>query len=208
MESNFSLFLISVCYDFLMSRELTVKGVVVGRRIAGEESLRVHLYTDQLGLVSCVAKSARTERSKLRPHLLIGSFGVYSLVKGKDVWRVTGAWETDNVFYSRSRVQNEGSARVFQTVRQFVRGEGSDPYLFSVLWNFAHRTRNINDEDVRDAECLAALRILASLGYVEESQSVSEFLDASYESETLLRARSARQELVRSINAGIKASHL
>ncbi|TAJ15058.1 hypothetical protein EPO56_01380 [Patescibacteria group bacterium] len=192
-----------------VGRKITLQGIIVSRRQSGEGSVRVAFYTDALGLVYALARSAREERSKLRPHLQVGTSGTFTLIKGKDVWRITGAVNTENVFFSlKSSFSKEATARVLKIVRQFVRGEGSDPYLFSTLMNFLHATPRIESELVQDAECIAVFRVLSALGYVREDEITGSFLDTTYDEKVLKHARTVRTELVQSINEGISASGL
>lgn len=193
-----------------VNREITLKGIVVARRSSGEGSVRVSIYTDALGLVSALAKSAREERSKLRPHLQIGTLGTFTLVKGKDVWRVTGAVNTKNAYFTLlEKPEAQGaSARVLGIVRQFIRGEGSDPYLFSALFAFFRALPDMETEYIPEAECIVVLRTLAALGYVGEDAHMMPFLEISY-SPTLLRTvRVSRKSLIHLINEGISASGL
>lgn len=192
-----------------VGRKITVEGIIISRRSSGEGSVRVTFYTDALGLVYALARSAREERSKLRPHLQVGTSGTFTFIKGREVWRVTGAVSAENVFFSlKSSFSKEATARVLKIVRQFVRGEGSDPYLFSTLINFLHAMPQIESESVQDAECVAVLRVLSALGYVREDTMTSVFLDTRYDENVLTRARRVRAELVHSINEGISASGL
>ncbi len=193
-----------------VAREVTVRAIVVARRSAGEGSVRISLYTDSLGLISALAKSAREERSKLRPHLQVGTTGVFSLVKGRDVWRVTGATSTENSYFALAgkKSAQEAAARVIAIVRQFIRGEGSDPYLFSVLFGFFRALPEMEEEYALEAECVAVLRVLAALGYVREDPHMTSFLDISYDAATLKQVRVSRASLVRLINEAISESGL
>ncbi|MDO8523694.1 MAG: recombination protein O N-terminal domain-containing protein [bacterium] len=186
------------------------RGIVIGRFAVGEGSVRLLLYTDVLGLVSAFAKSAREERSKLRPYLQVGAFGVFTLVKGTGVWRITGVTASEIIHFTVSgrKHAQEAGARVLGSVRQFVRGEGSDPYLFSVLSRFLSALPRVDDAHVQSAECLAVLRMLAALGYVDDDSDTRTFLPVAYDAETLVRAGEARAPLVRAINEAIAASGL
>lgn len=187
-----------------------VRGVIVGLHASGDGSLRVKIYTDALGLVSAFAKSAREERSKLRAHLQIGTLGTFSLVKGRDTWHVTGATETKNMHFEASgnAAVQEAAARVVSFVRQFVRGEGSDPYFFETLWHFFNSFPYEDEATLKDAECVAIVRMLASLGYVEEKAAVSPFLASPYGLPLVKDARSVRPVLIQAINEGLSASGL
>lgn len=192
------------------TREVTARAIVVARRSAGEGSVRISLYTDSLGLITALAKSAREERSKLRPHLQVGTTGVFSLVKGRDVWRVTGAVKTENSYFALSKnvEAQEASARVIAIIRQFIRGEGSDPYLFSALFGFFRALPEIAESHISDAECVAVLRVLSALGYVREDERSIPFLTVSYSEYTLTRAHELRPALVHLINEAISESGL
>ncbi len=194
----------------MSAREITARGIIVARRSSGEGSVRVSVYTDALGLIAAVAKSAREERSKLRPHLQVGALGTFTFVKGRDVWRVTGAVDTKNVYFEvgGAKKTQETAARVIAAVRQFVRGEGNDPYLFSTLFDFFRSLPKISEERVIDAECLVMLRSLAALGYVREDPRMMDFLEIAYDDSMLQKTHASRTFLVRLINEGISASGL
>lgn len=177
---------------------------------AGEGSVRVLLYTDSAGLLWAHAQSAREERSQLRSHLQIGTRGKFSLVKGKDVWRVVGIAETVNMHFALEHRTDAQKTlqRVLLFVRQFVRGEGSDPYFFSVLWGFFNSLHDHDDESLKDAEHAVVLRMLAALGYVEGGESISRFLHPSYDKDTLADFSKKRKTVLSVINEGITASGL
>ena len=192
-------------------REVTTRGIVLSRPSAGEGSIRVLLYTEDLGLVSALAKSGREERSKLRAHLQSGTVGTFSLVKGRDVWRVTGAVETQNAHFSLlDKTAQEAAARILMSMRQFVRGEGADLFLFKTLYGFLESLPSVDSELILPAESIAALRLFAALGYVRRDAFTEEFLmdEGTYGAHVLARAAEERQKIVRTINEAISASGL
>jgi DNA repair protein RecO len=192
-----------------LKREVHTRGVVLAERTVGEGSVRILLYTEELGLVRAVAKSAREERSKLRAYLVSGTRGTYSLVKGKAEWRVTGAVGCKTTFYEiSSRETHECAARVLSLVRQFVHGEGRDEGLFIALWELLESLPTLKVEDLRIAEYVAVLRILAALGYVAATDGVEEFMSTEYTAALLARASARRRDLVKLINRGLGASGL
>jgi recombinational DNA repair protein (RecF pathway) len=189
--------------------EITVRGVVVGHRLAGEGSLRISLYTDALGLTYAFAKSAREERSKLRAHLTEGTYGTFTLVRGAHAWRMTGATATRNVYFAIVALSSrEAVARIIGTVRQFVRGEGSDPYFFSVLWGFLHAVPHIGESAVSAVEAVTALRMFAALGYVRAGADLEPFLESPQDPAMFAKAASVQRAIVRAVNEGIAASGL
>lgn len=193
----------------MVRREVHTRGVVVARRAAGEGSVRVLLHTEALGLVKAMVKSAREERSKLRPYLVPGTRGSYSLVKGKVEWRVTGVLRGRTSYFECGRFDQRASAeRVLLIVWQFVHGEGADPMLFAALYEFLEVLPTLEEHEVQIAEYVAVLRILAALGYVAKTESVEEFVSAEFTAALLTRAEARRRDLVALINRGLGASGL
>lgn len=191
--------------------EVVTPGIVIQRIAAGEGSVRVFLYTEALGLVTALAKSAREERSKLRAHLQVGTHGTFALVRGRDTWRITGATGTSNVLFTHAHSASgrEAAARVFQAVRQFVHGAVPDQYLWESLSGFIAALGACAERgNARVLEYLAVLRLLASLGYVREDAAIMPFLAVSYEPDIVARAEAARATLVKAVNEAISASGL
>lgn len=193
-----------------VSRECTTEAIVLTRAPAGEGSARVLLYTKALGLVSALAKSAREERSKLRAHLQAGTEGTFRLVKGRDVWRITGISATQDAYFSlaEKKRSQEAAARVLSGIRQFVRGEGADEIVFENIAAFFGALRAMPEEYAADAECVAVLKLLAALGHLRMNGDMESFVCSPFDAEALLRARSARPVLLRAINEAVRESGL
>ncbi len=147
-----------------MKREVHTRGVVVARAASGEGSLRVSILTEDLGLVRALGTSARLERSKLRGHLVAGSYGTYSFVRGARDWRIIGAVGTQNIFYQNAHDQHRQNevARIIALVRQFVHGEEANAGLFRALWGSA------DELPFAQAESVVTIRVLSALGYVAD----------------------------------------
>jgi recombinational DNA repair protein (RecF pathway) len=75
-------------------------------------------------------------KSKLRYNLAKFGFVHVVLVRGKEIWRLTGAEkisEYENIFSDKEKTR--ALARVFSLLRRFIRGEGSQAQLFADLEN-------------------------------------------------------------------------
>lgn len=192
------------------AHKITTRAVVLDNHRAGEGNSRIDFYTEHLGLIRALGTSAREERSQLRAHLQEGSVGSYTFVKGKNNWRVTGAFQTRNVYFGSATNPPalRSASRIVGIVRQLIRGEGHDEKLFASLWGFFLTLPSLREEESQDAECLAVLRTLSSLGYVEDAPDVRYFLGSEYDSARLIRTRDARSRLVKIINEGIAVSGL
>jgi len=191
-------------------REITTRGVVVARAGLGEGSVRVFVYTEENGLIGALAKSAREERSKLRPHLQVGTFGRYTLVRGAYEWRMIGAFDTQSTYFllADKKSAQQASARLFSVVRQLVRGEEKNSELLDVLWEFLNTLKMLSDEEVRIAERLALVRILASLGYVAPRRDVPHLEGNMFDGATLRALHPFEGRLMKTINDALLASGL
>jgi len=192
------------------SFDITTRGVVINRGGVSEGSARVFFYTEHLGLVGALAKSAREERSKLRAHLQLGSFGLYTIVHGRTDWRVTGASETKNTHFvlSGKPGQQGAAARLFGMMRLLVHGEEENAQLFEALWAFIHALPNLTEREAKVAEYLAMLRILAALGYVSPHASIPHLSGSSYSQNVLEETVRHTSKMVKAINEALFVSNL
>lgn len=192
------------------SHDVTTRAVVVGRAQSGEGSARVFLYTEEFGLVSAFAKSAREERSKLRAHLQVGTSGSFTLVRGAHEWRVTGAYSTENLHFSLSENHDAQRAhsRVLSLVRQLVHGEEKNRELFQTLWDFFEALPQLETDTIKIAEYLAVLRMLASLGYVAPHPAIPHIHTISFSPPDVLAIKPFERELVHAINTALFSSGL
>src|ERR1700733_8051707 len=78
-------------------RIYTTSGFVVESRPYGEAGKILSIFTRDLGMVNAAAQGIRLVRSKLRYHAQDFSLAKFSLVRGRDLWRVVGAENVENV---------------------------------------------------------------------------------------------------------------
>ena len=192
------------------SPEVTTRAVIIGRMSVGDGSVRVLAYTESHGLLFAIAKSAREERSKLRPHTQVGTYGHYTFVHGAaHGWRLVGAVDTTNTHFARGDHEAQAAvARVLSIVRQLVHGEEVNDALFEALWNFMCSVEDVDAKLARALEHVAVLRIVAALGYVSSDADDGYVGSGGYTEEILTRADNDRTQIVRTINTALAASGL
>lgn len=184
------------------------KGFVLGNTPFGEADRLIHIFTEELGLVSAVAKSVRSEKSKLRYSLQDNSFSRLDLVRGREVWRVTDAEELARLSFSEERAIER--IKVFVGVcvllRRFVHGEEQDKNIFHVLSDVFFLLKNevLSAEGLKNLEVLAALRILSVLGYAEEDPNAGKGFSHS----VLKEFTPHRAKAVKQIHEAMQESHL
>ncbi len=216
---------------------VTTPGFIIDSRAHAEADKVYYIFTRDLGLVRAVAQGIRLEKSKLRYHMENYSFGTFSLVRGKEIWRLTSAQEltSSQELTSAQKVENNYAdkfagkrdlfARLALLLRRVLHGEEPNRDLFEHLIacaEFLNRTNStyqnqITESGLQSLESITVLRILHSLGYVGNDLEVREFLPASTavsvtpsEITPALLDKATPQRIIinKHINKAIQESHL
>lgn len=134
----------------------TTKAFVLQAFDQGEHDRVYKLFTRDFGVIMAHAKSIRKLESKLRAHLQTPGMSLITVVKGREVWRVTGATE----MYLENTIIHDVSV----LVTRLMRGEGAHIWLFDALCNV------ISEAYIYDAQSLRVLIyyiVLVDLGYAD-----------------------------------------
>ncbi len=188
-------------------------GFVLGSINTGEANQYVSLFTRELGLVRAVARSVREERSKLRYSLQHFSCSHFSLVRGRDVWRVVGAQEKYNVYQDCGGdvIKQQMIGRLCALLHRLLAGEEKNERLFDILESgclFVKDT-HLDENLLYTTECVLALRALHSLGYVGDIESFKNVVTSTLLSQELLVALTPQQNIaIAQINKALEASQL
>jgi DNA repair protein RecO len=198
---------------YAMHHTYRTEGIVLGSAPRGEGSRNLALFTEELGLVYAAARSVRETRSKLRFHLQDYSLTDLSLVRGREVWRLTNAAELSSVtrLWGTSPEFLRTIVRVTSLLQRLLHGEERNRYLFDSLKSLFllfHGGMCVTD-DIVNGEYITVLRILHSLGYLEERREFSHFLASTALEKPLYQSmQNHHTSTVRAINASLKASNL
>ena len=80
----------------------TTEAFILKQYEQGENDLVYKVWTKDFGIIFALARSIRKVNAKLRPNTKKNDFLVMTLVKGKEVWRLTGAEESkDKLFLNQ-----------------------------------------------------------------------------------------------------------
>src|SRR3989344_4801484 len=103
----------------------TTEGLVLGSMPLGEANKYISIFTRDLGLIRASAQGVRSVSSKLRYGLQDFSQSTISLVRGKNVWRVTNALPYKNLFASFKNDESKFllCTNVLSLVKKLVAGE-------------------------------------------------------------------------------------
>lgn len=180
-----------------MRHKYDTRAIVLARSPLAEESALVTLLTSDLGLVRVRAQGVRKPGAKLAASLQTLSESDVILVRGKEVWRLSGAVLRENRFQSMTRAARLRAARISGLILRLVAGEAVDPAIYAVFADFLEALATQDEVEHDAAECLAALRILHTLG-----------LDSGDEPVELGEVVANRSSIIARINRGIAASGL
>lgn len=190
----------------------TTQAMVLALHPSGEDSRTYVLFTREVGVVYALAKSIRTQRSKLRYALQTHSFVEVTLVRGKEIWRITGAREIRSFYFdgSLSCVQREVVARICSLLRRLIAGEEPNPLLFDkVMRGFEEISRpGLSGDRLEGVECVVVLQVLHDLGYVSEPSHITALISSAHIGPSLEHILPMRQELIVHINKGLRAADL
>jgi len=194
-------------------RQYESEGLILSGGDVGEQERLVELFTRELGLIRAIARGVRRENSKLRYGLTDFTVGTFSFVRGKEVWRLTGAVADINAYSELAHVpeRQEALARVVSLVRRLVPGEEKNAELFDILLGTIGYLRSAPNTEVGDDrfEIITVLRILHTLGYVAKQAPYGGLLDSVELSESVVQdVNKMRKEMVDAINASLHESQL
>lgn len=197
-----------------MSHQLyQTEGLILAAHDYGEANGFYQILTPDLGLIGASAQGVRHAKSKLRPQLGSLSHAKLTLVRGRQVWRLVGA-EASGLLAS---VLSEASkhrawARVAELARRLIRGEAADAKLYEDLLAGLTVLNELNSEQIIDWEAVLVLRLLNSLGYVQESVALAPWLQAdlwpSGAGLALALPTPDRERVISVINYGLEHSQL
>jgi DNA repair protein RecO len=191
----------------------TVDGFIIGSRPYGEAGKIISIYTRDLGFLTAIAQGIRLEKSKLRYSIRDYSFASFSLVHGKEFWRIVGASEMLNK-YSKGKEKQRLTilGPVALILRRLLHGQESCEEIFHCLTNcadFIELEPVLNEEQIKTIESLTVARILYRLGYVGSSDCKEFGLDTlNYTVDLIGNLIDKRTVINQKINIALKESHL
>lgn len=189
----------------------TTNGLVIQSRNHGEANKIIHIFTRDLGLIVAIAQGIRFEKSKLRYNVRDCHFSSFSLVHGKEFWRIVGADELFFIEKNRENVKNLIMSRVSSILLRLVQGEEKHEEIFDCIYNFANFKidTNCRQEFLDTAESLLVIKILSRLGYVGKNVEFGEKIAGStFDTNIVSQLIPKRVEINRIINNALRESHL
>jgi len=181
---------------------------VVSTTAFGEADKTVRLYTRDFGMIFALAKSVRLLKSKLKGALEQGNLLLVSLVKGKDIWRLTDASVEKKIDIRHPELVF--FLKTIKLLRSLVQGEEKNEELFVIInETFEHLSERVFiGEELESLECLTALRMLETLGYGRHKDSLGISIFEPVSQPLLQSVFQNKRTIVNLINKSIQDSHL
>ncbi len=173
-------------------------GYIIDSSVSGESNKIFTILTYELGTIIATAQGVRKLQSKLRYSLQDLTFAKFALVRGKEIWRITGAEKIVNIYDKKIPIQIKQSlARVLVFIKRLSPGEALNKKVFeefSLLSDFLTSSRVIrNNNDIVAIENLAYLRIAHHFGYGTPSDKLKEVV---YSADWNIKIRDLGVELI------------
>ena len=177
----------------------------------GEANKYFFIFTKDFGLIKATAQGVRLLKSKLRYNLADFSFSWISVVRGKDVWRITSADKKSagNEFLSQEKFLL--ISRIFSLLLRLLHGEEKNDSLFDGLKEgiVFLAGNEMPEKALASFECIMALRILSALGYLGQLGDFDRFTASPYFTPELILAMSAlKSRAILEINKSLQETHL
>ena len=206
----------------------TTPGFIIAARPYGEAGKMLSIFTRNFGLVTAVAPGIRLEKSKLRYHTQEYSLGMFSLVRGREFWRLTSAQEegarskddqkvvpaeAQEVKSEKRETKNsELTARLALLLKRLLQGEEARPEVFDTIQSaveFMSRHSGITIDQRATLESLTVVRILYWLGYIGDDKELNGHMKSCEVSVDLLELLKDKRKIFNThINKALKESQL
>lgn len=165
------------------------------------------LLTKDLGLLFASARSVREETSKLRYSLSDLSHARVSLVRGRGIWRITGAENISAEQFTSSKAEIFG--KIATLVRRVMPTDEENEDVFEIIKNTRDILLEENEENFEIVEIVSVARILYQLGYLSCTQEYKGIIDVlHFDSSLLMSAERIKKKLLDDINIGLSESQL
>ncbi len=185
---------------------------MLGSKKTGDANKYCLIFTRDLGLIGATVQGIRFSKSKLRYSLQDFSYADVSVVRGKEVWRVTSASQVLSLYdsFKNNKAVLDVVVRILSLVRRLVRGEEKNERLFETLertFSFVGQNE-LKKEELAGFESAAVVKILDALGYGPGDPVFAEVSEKPYSSELISFVHAHRKALLLLVNASIKESQL
>ncbi len=180
----------------------TTDAFVINRYPHGESNFTYKLLTEKFGMLYAHGQGVRELKSRNRYALQTGKLLEVTLVKGREVWRITGAVRKED----ESSMGSLGKRRVLTTTGKLLALEDDMREVFEILRQYALSTIGDGQDDL--VEALVMLRIMDKLGFVARPLAEQEMVEllgtAALNKAVLQQAEENKMKLIARVNNALR----
>lgn len=146
----------------------TTKAFILREYEQGEYDLNYKVWTRDFGIIYIFARSIRKINAKLRLNIKKNDFTNITLVKGKEIWRLTGAEEENNLKIDKDEWVMQAKKIMSEIVNKFLEEKKSYKKLFDKLHSiFFTEYEYIKNLDINKFKIFIYYIVLVDTGYAD-----------------------------------------
>ena len=153
------------------------EGIILGSGDIGEANKFITIFSEQFGLISATAQSVRQIKSKLKHGLQKFTVANISLVRGKEVWRITNVEYKQNLYYElrENKIKLKAMISILILIKKLLAGEKYNEKLYKIIRRSISflKKNELSKEEISDFENVVIIRVLHNLGYFDENKEVN-----------------------------------
>ena len=195
------------------------EGIILGSGDIGEANKFITIFSEQYGLISATAQSVRLIKSKLKHGLQKFMVANISLVRGKEVWRITNVEYKQNLYYEfrGDKDKLKTLISILVLIKKLLAGEKYNERLYKIIRRSISflKKNELSKEEISDFENIVCIRVLHNLGYFDENKKVKGeevyreiIATSSWNKQFLKEIRDFNGEIIKDINEALSATHL
>ena len=189
------------------------QGIILDSFGIGEADKLFRIFTRELGLIEATAQGIRKIESKNRYGLQDFSISDISLVRGREVWRITNVIPQENLFsvfsvnfvVGKINGKFETLLNVFSLLKQLIHGEERNENLFDLIIDGIDFLKNndLKNNNLENFEILMKIKILYNLGHFDKSEFV-DLLDKNLSLDLVEKTGLEKEKIKREIQKAIE----
>lgn len=186
------------------------EGFVLDSTPYAEANKVFYILTHDFGLIRAGAQGVRKANGKLKSGLEDYSWSNFTLIKAQNGWKITDAASFQNLYFSAENSANFIIiVRLSSLLKKLIPEEEPNIYLYQQFIDdcLFLSQNDLSNELMKNLECLAALRFLHSLGYLQKTEWIG-FIDEKPSLGLLAKFTPFRDGAVKTINQSLKESQL
>ena len=138
------------------------EGLILKKYEQGENDLTFKVFTFEFGIIFVLAKSIRKINAKLRMQMQVYHFVKLTLVRGREVWRLTGASEI--IFKTNNKIEKiENVVIISECLNRFLPSEKPHQIIFEKLKDIL----SLEKIYLNDFRTLVYYVVLVDTGYAD-----------------------------------------